>query len=441
MRGRLTTRGLNQAFTLLAVIVLGLTIGMAIPALSMVSTQFALVASMFMATIMAGEIWRVSILDSRDLAPLALAASLAFAMTDELPGQDPSGWQAGVIVLCTALASTLGGGLRQAITGNRMNWSVVANRIIVTAVAVFLFRVAEFGDLTLLEWAESGSVQRWFVAMVMWGVAATAMCVHIAAASVQRAARTHARIWQSTVDEAAAIGPVAIAVTSTAAVIPLAMGPLGPVAIPLFLIPLGLLRLAVARQSSVRTAQRQTIFALSRLTEQGGFTPVGHATRVARLSVAMGRELGVAERDLVDLEYAALLHDLGQVSLRRPIPGGATVQTAPLDQKRIANAGASILARTAELSRLSPVVADQATPFARAQETGLNPLNSRILKVANAFDDLVGLIGGGDATSRALSRIRLGVGHEYDPSVVRALCQVLVREGRLSPAELASIDF
>ena len=39
----------------------------------------------------------------------------------------------------------------------------------------------------------------------------------------------------------------------------------------------------------------------------------------------MGRELGLAEMDLLDLEYAALMHDIGQLALPDPIPGGATV--------------------------------------------------------------------------------------------------------------------
>jgi hypothetical protein len=45
---------------------------------------------------------------------------------------------------------------------------------------------------------------------------------------------------------------------------------------------------------------------------------------VAQLSVAVGRDLGLSERELQDLEYAALLHDIGQLSLSEPIPGGAT---------------------------------------------------------------------------------------------------------------------
>ena len=45
--------------------------------------------------------------------------------------------------------------------------------------------------------------------------------------------------------------------------------------------------------------------------------------RVSTLAVAVGRELGMSDSELRDLEYAALMHDIGQLSLTEPIPGGA----------------------------------------------------------------------------------------------------------------------
>mgnify|MGYP003453253490 CR=1 FL=1 len=47
-------------------------------------------------------------------------------------------------------------------------------------------------------------------------------------------------------------------------------------------------------------------------------------------------------RDLDDLEYAALMHDIGQLSLSDPIPGGATTMVSPLDQRQIAELGGGI---------------------------------------------------------------------------------------------------
>jgi HD-GYP domain-containing protein (c-di-GMP phosphodiesterase class II) len=53
---------------------------------------------------------------------------------------------------------------------------------------------------------------------------------------------------------------------------------------------------------------------------------------------------------------------------------------------------------------------------------------SRIIKVANAYDDLVG--AGGAHDDRAMERIHLGLGYEYDPRVVDSLTRVLERRRR-----------
>ena len=106
------------------------------------------------------------------------------------------------------------------------------------------------------------------------------------------------------------------------------------------------------------------------------------------------------EADLPDVEAAALLHDIGQVGLTRPIPRGATVEVSALDQRRIAATGAAILARTADLSRLASVVADVGALHHRAVERGDVALPARVVRVVSAYDDLT---GAGADRARALA--------------------------------------
>lgn len=57
------------------------------------------------------------------------------------------------------------------------------------------------------------------------------------------------------------------------------------------------------------------------------------------------------------------------------------------------------------------------------------PLAGRIVRTANAYEDLA---GGGTAVGRglqALERLRLDTAHEYDPRVVEALTRVVARAG------------
>ena len=89
--------------------------------------------------------------------------------------------------------------------------------------------------------------------------------------------------------------------------------------------PLLVTQLAFRRYAGIRATYLQTVRSLARVTEVAGYVESGHSRRVSRLAVAVGRELGMPERDLLNLEYAALMHDIGQLSLLEPIPGGATV--------------------------------------------------------------------------------------------------------------------
>lgn len=398
------------------------------------------VALVYAVTIVVGELWRVSVLGTRDFPPIALAASLAVPMTTSLPGEPETGFSAGFVVVVVAVSTLVGHLARQWLSLGEFVVGQVASRVLVVAVVAVIFLVVPFDGRLLADLVHDWDEMMWVTALAMLAVALVAMGLQLLLMALRHSVSTHAQLWQSLVDEVGAVGPLALATTSSATVIALAVGALGQVAIPLFLAPLLLLQLAVSRQSLVRDAQRQTIRSLSRLTDQGGFTTPGHGDRVAHLSLAIGRDLGLAERDLVDLEYAALLHDLGQVSLRRPIPGGATTAISPLDQRRVAHTGASILARTAELSRLSLVVSGQATPFRYGREAQDLALACRILKVSNAFDDLTGGRVKRPVSLQALERIRLNLGYEYDPLVVRSLCRVLVRDGRVTPAEVVELD-
>ena len=42
---------------------------------------------------------------------------------------------------------------------------------------------------------------------------------------------------------------------------------------------------------------------------------MGHSTRVAKMACALGRRLGMGEADLIDLERAAIFHDLGKIKM------------------------------------------------------------------------------------------------------------------------------
>lgn len=214
--------------------------------------------------------------------------------------------------------------------------------------------------------------------------------------------------------------PVYAATMGTTTAIAFGVHALGMLAPPLLASPLVLMRYAMQKRERQRAIRHQTVIALSRLTEVAGYNRAGHSRQVAHLCRAVGERLGLAERSLRVLEEAALLHDIGQVSLDRPIPDGATTEAAPLDQHAIAASGAAIVRRTGHLLAVAGLLDQQATPYyMRVSEARDIPIGSRIIKVCNAYVDH--LAGEPGRHSLAIERLYLGTGYEYDPEVIDAL--------------------
>ena len=383
---------------------------------------------LFMAAIAGGEVARLTILGRRETAPLSTAAALALTMTSLTPVDEAWYVPSSVIVVATAVAMGLGV-LVHALRRQPIGLPEVAARIVGLSVASVLYRRVSFDGQSLLSWQEEWGDRRWLVALVMLTVSLVAVLVSLGLEGVIRSQQEHSPLLRTVVNEYREAVGLTTALVTTGALIALAESALAYLALPLFLFPLLLTQFAVRRYGAIRETYRQTIGALSCLTERAGYTREHHSARVTELSVAIGRDLGMTPREITELEYASLLHDLGQVALRDPIPGGATLMAAPADQQRIAHSGADIVRRTGVLDNVAVILEAQTSPYRQVREFGQDlPMPSRIIKVANAFDDLCGGQLGGPDEARAMERIHLGLGYEYDPRVVDSLAKVLDRQ-------------
>jgi response regulator RpfG family c-di-GMP phosphodiesterase len=229
--------------------------------------------------------------------------------------------------------------------------------------------------------------------------------------------------------------PLGAAVGASALLIAFAAEVMGLAALAVFTAPLLVTQVAFRRYAGIRATYLQTVRALAKVTEIGGYVEAGHSERVSRLAVAIGRELGIHEPQLLELEYAALMHDIGQLSLHDPIPGGATVLVSRQDQQRIAELGADVIQQAQVLGSVAEIVRRQNEPYrdtdhaanGRAGPAEPPPLSSRIIKAANAFDDLVGSSLDPGRAAAAVQRLRLDTASEYDPATVEALSRVVTR--------------
>ncbi len=394
--------------------------------------------AVFVVAIVAGELARIRMPSGRETAPLASAAALGIAFLGPVDGEPPFDVPAGAVVLVVAVGLGLAAVIRR-LRGRPVGVPLVTASLLGVALAAQLARETARDGRSLWD-AQAESAPERYVAAVMVLVAALGMVVEVVVASGTRAEQQGSPWSAALRDEIGEVAPLTFAVVASGPMIALMARVFGLASIPAALFPLAITYVAVFRFARNRATYRQTIATLSLLTERGGYTPVAHAERVAATSVRIGRVLGLSDRDLRDLEYAALLHDLGQISLRDPIPDGATVLAAPTDQQDIAAEGARIIRHAEGLDTVAAYVEAQTTPYRLVRELGEPvPLPSRILKVANAYDDLTGGSLDPVRNEAAMERMHLGLGYEYDPEVVEALARVTsdAHLGRLGARDTA----
>jgi HD domain len=298
----------------------------------------------------------------------------------------------------------------------------MASRLLAVAFVAAAFRPVS--DLAML------GRDVWVAMAVMAGLIVAGWFAECMIRALIRADALRAKFKVALVDEVHVQWQLGAAVGASAMLIALAADEMGLVALAILIAPLLVTQVAFRRYAGIRSTYLQTVRALARVTEVGGYVEDGHSRRVGRLAVAVGRELGMHEPDLLELEYAALMHDIGQLSLTDPIPGGATVLVSPEDQRRIAELGAGVIQQAGVLDRVAEIVRCQDRPW-RGTEPGSRgpgpPTGSRIIRAANAFDDLVGGSTDRDRSTAALERLRLDTAAQYDPKVVAALSKVTGR--------------
>ena len=161
-----------------------------------------------------------------------------------------------------------------------------------------------------------------------------------------------------------------------------------------------------------------------------------HLEGVASLAVEVGRSLGLAERDLLDLNRAAQLHDIGTIA----VPDAILRKPGPLseDEWRFVQqhtiVGERILAASPvlrDVGRLVRAIHERwdGTGYPDGLAGDLIPLASRIVFVCHAFDSMVTPRTFRDALSpdQALAEIRRCAGTQFDPTVVEHLTEVVER--------------
>ncbi|WP_208868446.1 HD-GYP domain-containing protein [Streptomyces viridosporus] len=366
-----------------------------------------------------GELTRRNGTRIRQAAPLAAAGSLSYALLGEAGGRPTHHGAAQVVTV--VLAASLLGSVPHVGRGHGPTLDPLARRVLTVGFVAVCFQPL-YSQGAFDDW--SGPAHALLLLALL---SLTALCDAVLAAALARS-RTGWPFLPTLRDELRAVPGIGAAVVATGAVMALGVAVVGLWALPVFSVPLLLAQLSYRRYAAVRATYRQTIASLARATEIAGYTPAGHAHRVAALSRAVGRDLGLTGPELTVLEYAALMHDIGQLSLVDPVPAGATADLPAAEQRRIALLGGAVVCQTGVDPRVARIVEQQADPH-REQ-----PLAARIVRVVNAYEEK-SREGGPGGPLTALEELRLATAGEYAPEVVEALARVLSRNTEVVRAD------
>ena len=179
---------------------------------------------------------------------------------------------------------------------------------------------------------------------------------------------------------------------------------------------------------TVRTLT-ETIDAKSRWT-------AGHSRRVAEFSVAIGRELGMGEKELKRLELASLLHDIGKIGVYESILDKPTkLSRSEMEMMRQHPVkGAEILKPIKQLEDIIPAIRHHHEWYnGRGYPDGLRadeiPLFARIIAVADTVDAMSSDRPYRKALSRdtIVEELKRFSGVQFDPQCVSAFVSALYR--------------
>jgi len=212
---------------------------------------------------------------------------------------------------------------------------------------------------------------------------------------------------------------------------------IGIIGILLFFLPLLLARRSFELYTKMRKVYLDTIRALAAAIDAKDPYTKGHSERVAEMSVALAQELNLSDRDIENIEYTALLHDIGKIGIADNILGkNSSLTNKEFDKiKEHTVMGAKIIEPVDFLKNSYEAIYHHhekynGTGYPDGIKSEDIPILARIIAAADAYDAM-----GSDRPYRKklnkdkiLKELKDQSGKQFDPEVVKALFSILDRE-------------
>jgi putative nucleotidyltransferase with HDIG domain len=174
----------------------------------------------------------------------------------------------------------------------------------------------------------------------------------------------------------------------------------------------------------------------------------GHSVRVARFAVAIAESMGLDESQAQNIEYAALLHDVGKIGISRAVlakSGALTDEEYGSIQEHPA-IGARILESVPFLDSVRPAVQDHhervdGQGYGRGLGAADLSIEARVLAVADSYDAMTADRPYRAALSAeaAVAEMRVNCDTQFDRQVVEAFLAILpgMQGTEVEPASVA----
>jgi putative nucleotidyltransferase with HDIG domain len=208
--------------------------------------------------------------------------------------------------------------------------------------------------------------------------------------------------------------------------------------------------LATETAASIRKAQlyenfgnmfKNTVESLATAIEAKDSYTYGHSRRVARISAAICKELGMAKKETKLVELAAYLHDIGKIGTPESIlnkPGALLADEFEKIKEHPAM-GAAILSNIDEFSEIVKWIRHHHEWYdGKGYPDRISaddiPIEARIMKIADAYDAITSdrPYRKGMPTADAMKIMEESTRRQFDPEIFQVFRRLL-HEGKIEP--------
>jgi len=185
----------------------------------------------------------------------------------------------------------------------------------------------------------------------------------------------------------------------------------------------------------LENAYLQTVLALANAVDAKDSDTNVHSQRLAEQALAIGKALGLSPRELEDLHYGAILHDIGKIG----VPDAILKKPGPLNNPEWERMyqhpiiGAQILEPLPRLAGAAAIVRHHherydGTGYPDGLAGDAIPIGARILTVVDSFGAIIDkrIYKEGHSVEFAAQELRRCAGTQFDPQIVELFLRLIL---------------